>query len=172
MKTEVIISIIIGVLGVILFTGLLVAEKFGAPTYIILISILALVCLVIPVLQRLRELDLKNLKLTLHKIKEVKAEIFAKEEALKESTLLLSELITVNTALSGIWGDANSTKYRKELVSKKTKDLLHNLNVPESQIEEIFKYQKSLDNIPKEAGEEHDLKWKEFMAMLKKESGN
>lgn len=135
-------------------------------------SILALVCLVITMFQRLRELDLKNLKLTLHKIEEAKAEVFAKEEDLKASTLLLAELIVANSAVTGIWGDKDSSKYSKELIRKKAKDLLKNINVPDEKIREIFKYQQALDDIPKEAGDEHDKKWKEFIEMLKKESGN
>lgn len=172
MKNEATISILIGIIGTTVFTGLVLADKIGPPTYVLLISILALVCLVIPVIQRLRELDIKNLKLTLDKIEEAKAEVFAKEEDLKESTLLLAELIMANSAVTGIWGDEESNKYSKALIQKKTKDLLLNLNISKSKVDEIFKYQKALDKIPKDAGEEHDEKWKEFISMLKKESGN
>lgn len=172
MKSEVIISISFGIAGTALFTWLLVSKELGAPSYVIMMSVLALVCLVIPVFQRLRELDLKNLKLTLDKIEEAKAEVFAKEEDLKESTLLLAELIAANSAVTGIWGDEDSNKYSKALIRKKTTDLLKNINVPDEKINEVFKYQQALEDIPKEAGEKHDKKWKEFIKMLKKESGN
>jgi hypothetical protein len=172
MKSEVIVSILIGISGTTLFTWLLVHKELGAPSYAILMSILALVCLVIPVFQRLRELDLKNLKLTLDKIQEAKAEVFAKEEDLKESALLLVELIAANSAVTGIFGDKDSNKYSKALIRKKAKDLLKNIHVPDEKIEEVFKYQKALENIPREPKEEHDKKWNEFIEMLKKESGN
>lgn len=172
MKSEVIISILVGVTGTAIFTCLLVRKDLGASSYVIMMSVLALVCLVIPVFNRLRELDLKNLKLTLDKIEEAKAEVFAKEEDLKESTLLLAELIAANTAVTGIWGDKDSSKYSKALIKKKTKDLLKNINVSDEKIKEVFKYQQVLEEMPKESGEDHDKKWKEFIEMLKKDSGN
>ena len=172
MKSEAIVSILTGIFGTTLFTWLLVHKELGPTSFVLLISILALVCLVIPVFNRLREFDLKNLKLTLDKIQEAKAEVFAKEEDLKQSALLLAELIVANSAVTGIWGDEDSNKYSKALIQKKAKDLLINLGLPDEKIEDVFKYQKALDEIPKESGTYHDMKWQDFIDMLKKESGN
>lgn len=68
-------SAIIGGAGLALFTGLLATGTVGELSYIALLTLLAFVCLVIPAYPRLKELDLRNLKLTLDRIEAVKAEV-------------------------------------------------------------------------------------------------
>jgi len=75
MKPESISSCLLGLIGVLLFTILLVYEKISQVTYSALLIPLALVCIVILCLPRLQELDLKNLRMTLQEIKQEKAEI-------------------------------------------------------------------------------------------------
>jgi ABC-type phosphate transport system permease subunit len=67
MKTQGLIAVIVGMVGFITFTYLLIDSKIGTLGYSSLLGLLAIVCIVIPVLGRLKELDLKNLKLTLEK---------------------------------------------------------------------------------------------------------
>lgn len=75
MKSESIISSIVGLAGVSLFTVLLVMGRLSEAGYVGLMIPLALVCIVLLCLPRLRELDLKNLKVTLDELRQVKSEI-------------------------------------------------------------------------------------------------
>ena len=75
MKSRVLIALGIAAVGIVLFTLLLQAMLIGQWAYASLISVLALICVAIVLLPRLKELDLKNLRLTLAEIKQVKAEV-------------------------------------------------------------------------------------------------
>lgn len=75
MKRESVVSFLLGIGGLTLFTTLLVRGTVSQLTYFGLLMPLALVCIVILCLPRLQELDLKNLRLTLSELKQVKAEI-------------------------------------------------------------------------------------------------
>ncbi|MFC1782333.1 hypothetical protein ACFL02_01955 [Planctomycetota bacterium] len=94
MKRGIIISIIFGLIGICLFTILLVKQYIGEAIYGWLLCVLALVCIVILVFPRLQELDLKNLKLTLNKIKQIKSEIeeiYGGIDNLKKEPLILDD---------------------------------------------------------------------------------
>jgi hypothetical protein len=84
----------VGLGGVALFTCLLIVDKVSEASYIGLMLPLALVCIVLLCLPRLRELDLKNLKIVLSEIKQVKAEIeemYGGIENIKRSPLILDD---------------------------------------------------------------------------------
>jgi hypothetical protein len=75
MKKASIISLLLGVIGLLLFTGLLITRYISEFTYLGLLIPLALVCVAVLCLPRLKELDLKNLRMTLSEIKQIKSEI-------------------------------------------------------------------------------------------------
>jgi DNA polymerase III gamma/tau subunit len=145
-------------------------SKIGTLGYSSLLGLLAIVCIVIPVLSRLKELDLKNLKLTLEKIEEAKKEIYAKEESLKEASHVLAELIAANSTLTGVWGDEESNSYSKDLIRAKIKKLAKQMEFNAGEMEQILKYEKALSEVHAASKEEHDQKWHAFKQMLKNES--
>ena len=75
MKTAAISSACVGVCGIVLLTTLLATGLISEVTFAGLVVPLALVCVVLLCLPRLRELDMKNLKMTLAELQQVKAEI-------------------------------------------------------------------------------------------------
>ena len=75
MKGSVIVSILVGVGSLALFTVLLVKGLIGAASYVLLLVPLALLCIALLGFPRLREIDFKNLKLNLDELKQVKSEI-------------------------------------------------------------------------------------------------
>ncbi|MDO9319549.1 MAG: hypothetical protein Q7V56_15310 [Gammaproteobacteria bacterium] len=167
MKTQVTIAILVGAVGFITFTVLLIEGVINGLGYFSLLSLLALVCIVTPVLGRLSELDIKNLKLTLQKIETTKEEIYAKEESLNETSYILSEVIAANSTLTGMFGDKDSHSYGKAIVKNKINKLGKNLKIPQEKIDELFKYQAALDELQQYSGDERNLKWKEFVELLK-----
>jgi hypothetical protein len=89
-----IVSALVGVGGVALFTILLTTTRIGEGSYIILMAILLIACLAIPGLPRLRELDLRGLKMTLDRIEAVKAgieELYGGIEHLKKEPFVLDK---------------------------------------------------------------------------------
>ncbi|MFT6910281.1 MAG: hypothetical protein ACJAS1_007009 [Oleiphilaceae bacterium] len=167
-----IISIAVGIIGFSTFTFLLFDEKIETLGYCSLLGLLAIVCIVIPVLSRLSELDIKNLRLTLTKIQEAKKEIYAKEESLKEASHVLSELIAVTSSLAGIWGDKSSRIHSKALITAKLNNLADKLNYSQEQRDQLFKYERALAAVSSATKEQHDEKWQEFINTLKEGTNN
>jgi hypothetical protein len=174
MKTQSTVAVIIGAVGLILFTSLLFSKYVNQVSYVVLLCATGLVCLVLHGFSRLRELDLKNLKMTLDRMEQVKTDVYAKTEDLKHTSLMLSKLIAVNSALQGIISDDDTHTYSRVLVRKKTEELLKSLGVPEDEMKEVFKYQDALDEMKKHKGdpeEKRKQKWKEFTTLLKRDCG-
>ena len=84
MKAQAIVSGILSIMCVTLFTILLVLGIISEIIYASLLGVFALVCIALLVLPRLQELDLKNLRLTLHEIRQVKAEVQEVKEGIAE----------------------------------------------------------------------------------------
>ena len=92
MKAQSIVSGVLGIVCVSLFTTLLVLGRISETTYLVLLVSFALVCIVLLVLPRLQELDLKNLRLTLAEMKQVKegiAEMYGGIDNLRKQPLVL-----------------------------------------------------------------------------------
>jgi len=170
MRSSGILATVVGLVGFITFTALLVKDIVGTASYIVLLTLLTLICVVIPVLERLKELDIKNLKLTLEKIEGVKKDIYAKESDLRQTSMLLAELIAANATVTGIWGDEESKKYSDALVRSKIMRLAKQLQLTANELDVIFKYDKALAGVHGAPKEEHDKKWGEFVELLKLES--
>ncbi len=66
---------ITGISGTLIFTGLLTTRLVTPAVYAGLMALLALVSLALVSLPRLAEIDIKNLRMTLSELKQVKAEI-------------------------------------------------------------------------------------------------
>jgi hypothetical protein len=93
-KSSPIIAVILALVGTALFTILLVIGKLSEGSFVVLLGMLSLTCIVLPVLPRLRELDLRSLRLTLNEIKAVKAEIedmYGGIEHLRSAPLVLDK---------------------------------------------------------------------------------
>lgn len=93
-KPESIVAAVVVAVCLPLFTVLLIFDKVGGLTYLGLLGLLLLTGVVLHGFSRLRELDLKNLKLTLSEIKEVKAEIeqmYGGIDHLKRAPIVMDE---------------------------------------------------------------------------------
>lgn len=84
MKKASIISLLLGITGLLLFTGLLITRYISEFIYLGLLIPLALVCVAILCLPRLKELDLKNFRMTLSELRQVKSEIEAVKADIEE----------------------------------------------------------------------------------------
>ena len=94
MKVHPVISGVVAAIGTALFTVLLCLARLSQTTYAVLLSLLALTCIAILCLPRLLELDVKNLRLVLGELKQVKAEIeqiYGGIENIKKGQFVLDE---------------------------------------------------------------------------------
>jgi len=88
-------------IGLVLFTFLLREGKIGSASYTTLLIISILVSLALYGFDRLKELDLKNLKIVLNEIKEVKKDVYAKAETVKKLGEEMAELTAFNVISVG-----------------------------------------------------------------------
>lgn len=144
------ISFLIALLGITLFTTLLISKQFGPGYYCFLIALVILISLVIHGFDRLKELDLKNLRMTLSEIKATKEDIFAKQKDLEKTAILMSQVLSFSSSAQGRLGSKEGFKIRRLWYEKKLNKIINNFNFRDDEIKEIKKYAeeyKKLDNL-------------------------
>lgn len=123
-------------ISVIFFTILLYARLVSDVVFGSLVSILIFTFLVLFYADRLKEIDIKSLKLVLTDIREESKE-------LKELSYNLSELIAMNSAFQGRWG----THEWEQLRSQVEKTLIERILKDQSLIHNVFKYQDTFKKV-------------------------
>ncbi len=152
------IPFLIALLGVALCTGLLLGKNIGAPTYCFLFALVALVSLVLHGFDRLQELDLKNLKMTLREMQKTKEEIFAKQEDLKMTALLMAQIMDLNNANQGRWGSAEGAVLRRNWNDKKMRELIKRFECNSTEIAEMTKFSNKYKELDELFEQKHGLK--------------
>jgi hypothetical protein len=170
MKKESKVSFLVAIVGMVLFTGLLIMGYISPAVYALLIPLLAATCFGIYGFNRLREIDFKNLKIILAEMKTVKEDIYATEKDLQKTVFLTVELIAILHAFTSLWGDDDSDKYRDIVLRKKADQLFKHLKVTSNLSKNIFKYKDVINEMQNSEGEERILKWKTFIEILKEDS--
>jgi hypothetical protein len=137
-------------IGVVLFTFLLREGKIGSLAYTTLITIIILTGIALYGFDRLKELDLKNLKLILTEIKEVKKDVYAKAETVKKLGEEMAELTAFNVASVGRFA-APDLQEKMLKARDKIAVVLEAIGSDDSKIKEIS---KQIDDMVV-----HDLKY-------------
>ena len=110
---------IIGAILLFLATSLLLIDKIGSASFTTFCGISFVLCLALLGFPRLKELDLKNLKLLLSETKEVKKEIHLKKEDLKKHSLAFTKLVAFTGSMMMRISDREAFNRRKRFVRKK-----------------------------------------------------
>lgn len=167
MKFSSILATFVGLCGTALFTVLLCQSIIGAAAYVFLISITALVSLVIHGFSRLKELDLKNLKLTLDKIEAVKRDIYAKEHDLKRAATVFARLILFNSNWQHRLSSNKLSQLRERWMQQRTDELLASLRIPKKDLDDVCWYYEAVKRV--DGFDVHDPKRnQEWNAVLKR----
>ena len=87
--------------GIVLITYLLIIGKIGSASFVTLFLGIAIVATALYLSDRLKELDIKNLRLILAEVKEVKKDIYAKAETVKKLGEELADLTAFNVTSVG-----------------------------------------------------------------------
>lgn len=175
MKSKSIAAIVVAALGTTLFTFLLVYHEIGSISYVTLLCALGLISLVLHGFSRIRELDLKNLKMTLDRIEEAKAEVFAKEADLKNITISLAQIIAFSNAFQGRLRSEESYELQSKWYRLQTNKLLNILAVNNLDRREILKYDTFFQKVKTLKSTEEKEKFSdELLDMMKEdiEKGN
>jgi hypothetical protein len=171
MKTESIISLLLAVVGTVLFTALLGYHLIGQAAFVTLMSILALVCIVVLVLRRLTQLDLKNMKITLEKFEKVRDDVFAKEKDIAKMSLLVSQLFAFNSAFEGRIYQPESHRLQQEWYYRKTAELLAAIKASPLSTEEVLKYFHAMRRYETSDNAAQKLEWHNLMNMIREDIG-
>lgn len=142
MKIKLFSTIIILVIGIALFTYLLNVRLISDTVYATLLGLTVLSSVALPNIERLKELDIKNLRAVLSEIK-------------KESHLVkvlsgdIAELIALNGLFEGRWGDEKTIKLREQINEKQIARALSALdsNAPTDRIQRYRRIFQDIDTI-------------------------
>jgi hypothetical protein len=121
-------------------TALLVLGHIGEVSYSFLFALITLISIVVQLFPRLKELDLKNLKLVLAEIKDTKAELYAREEDLKSISHIILLVLSYSTVTQGRWGSTKSIDLQKQWFQQKIEQLTDALQYSNDEKKEITKY--------------------------------
>lgn len=134
------IAFLISILGIMLFTTLLIYNQIGQASYCFLMAMVVLVSLAISSLPRLKELDFKNLRMTLRALNETKEELFAKERDLKKTALLMSQIMAFSSSAQGRYSSREGHNIQTEWYANKLHKLVDTFNFNEKEKKEIYKF--------------------------------
>ena len=121
-------------------TALLIAGYIGQFAYCFLIALSALLALVISGFGRLKELDIRQMRLVLHEMKETQKDIFVREERLKAIAIPLAQMLAYSGVSQGRWGSKNGWMATRQGYRRKLEDFSSALEASPSERAEISKY--------------------------------
>lgn len=150
MRREGIVSVLLGLIGLGLFTWLKVSHSMGDSAYVLLFALLSLTCLVVNGFSRLSELDLKNLRLTLTKIEEARADVYAKQRDVIRISMQLARMIAFLGAFQSRRMSAETLDIVKRWYRTQTCKLIDSLELTSEQRGTIMKYSDAFARIDEE----------------------
>ena len=168
MKSSTVFAVIIAVVATSLFTVLLWQQLIAGGYYVVLMTITALVTLVIYGFTRLKELDLKNLKLTLEKAEEVKREIYAKENDLKKAATVFARLILFVSNWRGVIGSEKSLELTERWTQQRVDELLDSFEIPQKEISDVcwfYETRKRMQSLDRDDPKRGEL-WNDLLSRL------
>ena len=89
---------------------------------------------------RLKELDIKSLKLVLNKLEETKKEIFAKQEDLRKTALGMAEIMAFSNAAQGRLVSEEDHEIATKWYEHKLSKLIKDFNFDDKEIKKIRKF--------------------------------
>lgn len=141
--------LLISISAFALFTTLLVLGYIGQAAYSFLVVSVALVGIVLHGFGRLKEVDFKNLKLTLRELKEAKEELSVKQEHLKTLAIPLVQLIALSSVVEGRPSNRESIHLRRKWYKKKIQELVDAFGIGSRAAEDIQKILTKYEEIDK-----------------------
>jgi hypothetical protein len=132
-------KLIIIIFGTAFFTYLLMGNYINSSAFLFGVSLCVLIAIILVDFEKLKEIDLKSLRLVLNDIKE-------ESQELQELALRVCELIAMNSEFQNRWGTEEWEKMRKEIESLGLKKIL--LLIKDDKAEgKIFRYKKLFEKI-------------------------
>ena len=141
--------LVISSIAFAIFTTLLWLEKLSEPSYTFLIAATAVFGLVLHGFDRLKELDLKNLRVTLREIKETQKELYVREEKLKSVAIPLAQIVAFTGASGGRWGSEDGNTAKRKWYKHKLEGLMKALDFDSKEHQEAKKFIEKYEAIDK-----------------------
>lgn len=142
-------ALLISSIAFVVFTALLLLGNLGEASYAFLIAATALFGLVLHGFDRLKELDLKNLRVTLRELQETKKELFVREEKLKSVAIPLAQIVAFTGASEGRMGDKEIFSAKRKWYKRKLEDLISALDFNSEEEKEAKKFVEKYEEIDK-----------------------
>lgn len=131
-----IIAFLISFFGIALATGLLLCGKINPPVFAYLFTVVILTGFALYGFDRLKELNIKGLKVILSEAKEIKKDIYAKTETVKKLGEEVAELTAFNVARVGRFAPPDLQKKMLE-ARDKIRTILKEIGSDEERIKGI-----------------------------------
>jgi hypothetical protein len=150
----------------IFYTTLFLKNRFGVNAYVFMLCFNSFFLLALLSFPRLKEFDIRNLKLVLAEIKREKEEVFATEKQLKEMAIYVAEVLGFLSLLGMRTGDRESYNLRRDWVKAKLRDLKNKIGIDLKNVAVYEKLYSEVDELVEEASLTTNPKYKENKARL------
>jgi len=149
--------LIISTIVFAVFTSLLFISKIGEASYAFLVAATAILGLVLHGFDRLKEVDLKNLRIVLRELQDTKKELFVREEKLKSMALPLAQIVAFTGASEGRMSSKETWAAKRKWYKKKVEELISNLDLTDTEENEARKYVDKYEEIDQLLAERESL---------------
>lgn len=150
--------LLISIILFLVFTALLYIGKLDELSYSFLVTATALLGLVLHGFDRLKELDLKNLRIVLNELEETKKELFVREEKLKAIAIPLAHIVALTSVSEGRMSSKETWSAKRKWYKKKLEDLMLSLDFTTDEEKEAKKFIEIYDEIDRLFTDREDLK--------------
>ena len=148
----------ISTVAFVVFTTLLYVGKIGEASYAFLIAATALFGLVLHGFDRLKEVDLKNLRIVLRELQETKKELFVREEKLKSIAIPLAQIVAFNGASEGRIANKETWLAKRKWYKKKVEELMASIDFTSTEAQEANKFVEKYEAIDQLLADREGLK--------------
>lgn len=126
---------------------MLLFAQIGEASYCFLLADSALVALVLKGFNRLRELDLRNMKIILADIEKAKDGLAVRKAKFKSVLIPFIQIIAYSSSIAGRWGSLETNKLNRMWYKNKLKCLVNELGIESVDAQEIQKFVNKYDEI-------------------------
>lgn len=149
-NTGAMVGALVSAVAVAGFTTLLWLDRIGQAAYCFLLAGTALTGLVLAAFDRLGELDLKNMRIVLHEIRQARDELLISEQRLRHVALPIVKMLAFSSAAEGRFGSAEGVSAKRAWCYRTIDQLAVRLDFTAADTAEVQKYirlYKSIDQL-------------------------
>lgn len=147
MRAESLIALTGGIAGAALFTTLVLLGRISEVTYVGLLSLVVITALALHGFNRIKELDLRNLKMTLSRIESARTEVEVRHSQLQDVAVRLLEVVAFHAAWSNRRVPREVIDLQRRWLQERAEELLGAIDAGSQTRDRLLWYQEAFQQL-------------------------